>query len=66
MECLETISGKTCVWKVHALRTIIVTEKEEKCRYICNNEYQKQCNSYRPVELYHIRLKGMKEYYRKI
>lgn len=61
---LEYISGKTCVWKIQAMMTPLVTESMVKCRYRCDNNFQKECNSYRPVELYNIRIKGMREYYR--
>lgn len=63
MSNLERITGKTCVNKILALSMAYVPADLEHCRSNCVNDYKETCPNYKPVEQYHIRIKGMKEYY---
>jgi len=63
MENLERISGKTCVWKIKALKSTVVPEELEHCRNNCLIYNEGNCSRYIPVSNYQIRIKGMKEYY---
>lgn len=57
------INHKTCVHKIKAMNSKIVTDEMEHCRYSCINYNTGNCSRYVPVENFQIRIKGMKEYY---
>ena len=45
---LEQIDQETCVRRIRALKSRVLTDEEERCRN-CNREYELSCNRYLPV-----------------
>jgi hypothetical protein len=47
----QTIDSETCVYKIHAMKSISLDEKVEHCR-LCTREYELTCPDYEPISKY--------------
>jgi|WetSurSiteA1Bulk_404760.scaffolds.fasta_scaffold370189_1 hypothetical protein len=48
---LEKITGETCVNKVLSMRSKLLTDELEKCRYKCDGNYRVDCPNYQPIKI---------------
>ena len=43
------ITADTCVHKVRTMQQARTSDKEDVCRFVCNEHYQEQCQGYKPI-----------------